>query len=136
MLFKRTDGGRADAGFKGKSGDCGTRAVAIYFQQPYRATYDKLGDVEAELTGGLCRSVRDGTGYPTLVAYMALRKQALTVCKGAEYIHELPLKGRFLVVLANHYATLIDNVWYDSWDSRYSKRTKHGGQKMLGYFHD
>jgi hypothetical protein len=36
------DGGRAAAGFKGSTGDCVTRAIAIATGKPYREVYDEI----------------------------------------------------------------------------------------------
>jgi hypothetical protein len=44
--FVYDDGGRKAAGFKGKTGDCVTRAIAIATGQPYQTVY-------ADLWGGL-----------------------------------------------------------------------------------
>ena len=41
------DGGRADAGFKGKTGDCVARAVAIAAGLPYKEVYDRLAEGNA-----------------------------------------------------------------------------------------
>ena len=40
--FTFNDGGRADAGFKGQTGDCVTRAIAIVAQKPYMEVYEAL----------------------------------------------------------------------------------------------
>ena len=39
------DGGRAAAGFKGTTGDCVTRAIAIATGKPYREVYDALNEL-------------------------------------------------------------------------------------------
>lgn len=39
------DGGRAAAGFKGETGDCVCRAVAIATEQPYQVVYDALNEM-------------------------------------------------------------------------------------------
>lgn len=36
MQFQYNDGGRAEAGFKGTTGDCVCRAIAIATERPYR----------------------------------------------------------------------------------------------------
>ncbi len=36
------DGGREAAGYKGKTGDCVTRAIAIACELPYQEVYDAL----------------------------------------------------------------------------------------------
>lgn len=38
------DGGRAAAGFKGQTGDCVTRALAIALGRDYREVYDAMHD--------------------------------------------------------------------------------------------
>jgi hypothetical protein len=38
MKWIHNDGGRADAGFRGETGDCVTRAIAIATGKPYRFT--------------------------------------------------------------------------------------------------
>ena len=40
--YKYNDGGRADAGYKGKAGDCVVRAIAIATGLPYQEVYDGL----------------------------------------------------------------------------------------------
>jgi hypothetical protein len=40
--FEQDDGGRAAAGFRGTTGDCVTRAIAIAAQRDYREVYDAL----------------------------------------------------------------------------------------------
>jgi hypothetical protein len=40
--FEYHDGGRKAAGFKGKTGDCVTRAIAIATGLPYQQVYDEL----------------------------------------------------------------------------------------------
>lgn len=40
--FFKNDGGRKDAGYKGNTGDCVTRAIAIATGKPYKEIYDAL----------------------------------------------------------------------------------------------
>ncbi len=42
MRWAYDDGGRGDAGYKGRTGDCVTRAIAIASGTPYREVYDAL----------------------------------------------------------------------------------------------
>lgn len=42
MKFTFNDGGRKEAGFKGETGDCVTRAIAIATEKPYQEVYDNL----------------------------------------------------------------------------------------------
>ena len=52
MQFQYNDGGRAEAGFKGTTGDCVCRAIAIATEKPYREIYDLInGFAKSERTG-------------------------------------------------------------------------------------
>jgi len=42
ILFEYNDGGRVDADYKGETGDCVTRAIAIASGKPYKEVYDEL----------------------------------------------------------------------------------------------
>ena len=46
LQYRRSDGGRREAGFKGTGGDCVVRALALMTGKPYRACYNELA-VEA-----------------------------------------------------------------------------------------
>src|SRR6266852_3502354 len=70
MKFIRDDGGRSDAGYEGKSGDCVCRAIAIATGKPYQQVYDDLNVVKAGMRQtrrvrgsasrtGVCRVVYD-----------------------------------------------------------------------------
>ena len=51
MEFVYDDGGRAEAGFKGITGDCVCRAISIATQKPYKEIYDlinKYGKAEKQ----------------------------------------------------------------------------------------
>ena len=43
ILWQLNDGGRAEAGFRGDTGDCVVRAIAIGAHMDYRTVYDELG---------------------------------------------------------------------------------------------
>lgn len=45
--FKYNDGGRADAGYKGHTGDCVARSIAIASGRPYKEIYDALANGNA-----------------------------------------------------------------------------------------
>ena len=46
--FNFNDGGRADAGYKGTTGDCVTRAIAIAAELPYKEVYNRLAEGNAK----------------------------------------------------------------------------------------
>ena len=45
MKFQFDDGGRGEAGYKGKTGDCVTRTIAIAAGKPYQEVYDALNSL-------------------------------------------------------------------------------------------
>jgi hypothetical protein len=48
MKFLFHDGGRAEAGYKGLTGDCVVRSIAIATRKPYQEVYDALNTLAAE----------------------------------------------------------------------------------------
>jgi hypothetical protein len=52
MEFVYDDGGRAAAGFKGSTGDCVVRAIAIASGKPYREVYDALNVLSKQARSG------------------------------------------------------------------------------------
>lgn len=58
MTYQHTDGGRAAAGFVGKTGDCAARAMALALKIPYAQAYKVIADANA--AAGKRRSVRHG----------------------------------------------------------------------------
>lgn len=131
------DGGRAEAGFRGVTGDCGVRAVAIACGLPYRQVYDDL-DAFARATERRRRTPsrsRTGIWNATMRRYMA-RQYPEVVWVPTSFIGqgcrvhlaaaELP-SGRLVLSLAHHYAAVIDGVLRDAFDcSREGNRCVYG----------
>ena len=109
------DGGRAAAGFKGTTGDCVTRAIAIATGKPYKEVYDALNELaKRERTGKRKRKIsssRTGVYRSTYGKYL----QTLG------WVHlnaaELP-SGTILVKVTHHLTTMIDGVIHDIYDPR------------------
>lgn len=122
------DGGRAAAGFKGRTGDCATRAIAIATGLPYREAYDLVNRHSAQERPSKTRrgksSARTGVHKVTMQRVMEelgwrwtptmAIGQGCTVHLCAE---ELP-PGRLIVSLSRHYAAVIDGVVHDTHDPR------------------
>jgi hypothetical protein len=120
------DGGRADAGFKGKAGDCVARAIAIAAAIPYREVYDRLaqetGAQRAGKRGKRSASAREGinTKRKWFKDYMASlgfvwtpTMQIGAGCKVHLRSDELP-DGRLIVSTARHYVAVIGGVVRDT----------------------
>ena len=101
MTYVSTDGGRLEAGYKGRNaGDCAARSVAIALQIPYKQAYLELARASKEF--GFKRSARDGIHKPKFDGRKA-RCSAL-------------LHGRVIASQAGHYVAVVDGVPHDIWD--------------------
>ena len=137
VLFKYDDGGRAAAGFRGKTGDCVTRAIAIATRLPYRDVYDTLnlfGEQERLSKRRRRKSnARTGVHKVTTRRFMEKLGWTWTPCMGIGTgcrVHlradELP-SSRLVLALSRHSAAMIDGVLHDTHDcSRAGTRCVYG----------
>ena len=128
--FQYNDGGRAAAGFKGETGDCVVRAIAIAAQLSYREVYDALSggcrsERKSKRNKTRKQSARDGvyTSRKWFKEYMASigwtwtpTMQIGSGCKVHLVAEELP-SGRLIVHTAGHSVAVIDGVVHDIYDS-------------------
>jgi hypothetical protein len=136
--FVESDGGRHDAGFKGKiqPGDCVCRAIAIATGKPYREVYDALNTKAKGSRKGSRKansSARNGVHKELIkelltewgwewVALMGIG----TGCKVHLRADELP-EGRIICSVSRHLVAVIDGVIYDVDDcSRGGTRCVYG----------
>lgn len=140
MRFEFDDGGRAAAGYKGTTGDCAARAIAIATGKTYQEVYDALNALgDKERTGKRKRgtsNARTGVYRSAMKRYMAglAWKWTPTMaigsgCKVHMRSDELPAKGRIIVSLSKHYAAVIDGVLHDNHDC-----TRDGTRCVYGYW--
>jgi hypothetical protein len=124
LPFVPSDGGRAAAGFKGKTGDCACRALAIASKHPYMECYELL----LELSLRERRSAKDrshprtGVWVPTFrkaAAAMGLLWTPTKLIGSPETVHlaegELPM-GRLICRVSRHYVAVVDGVVHDTHD--------------------
>ena len=132
MRFVMTDGGRAAAGFKGSTGDCVTRAIAIAANKPYREVYDALNQTAKEM-GDNFSSARKGVHRRVYDKYLksigAKWTATMSVGSGCQ-VHlsedELP-KGKIVARCSRHVIAVIDGVVHDNHDpSRDGRRCVYG----------
>ena len=145
MEFVYDDGGRKEAGYKGKAGDCVTRAVAIAAQLPYQQVYDILSEgcrtQRVTKRSGRKSSARNGviTQRKWFKDYMRSLGFEWTACMGIGTgcrVHladgELP-SGRLVVSVSRHYTAVIDGVVRDTHDPQRSTIICEGGvQRITG----
>lgn len=139
MDFVFHDGGRVAAGYRGKTGDCVTRSIAIAMGKTYQEVYDALyGFAQGERISKRKRrgsSSRTGVYRRTYQRYLeSLGWQwtsTMFIGSGCQ-VHlrasELPA-GPLLVRVSRHLTAVIDGVLYDT------HNCSGGGTRCVyGYF--
>lgn len=138
------DGGRAAAGYKGDTGDCVVRAIAIATETPYQEVYDALEaanrthmlerrDYVAKRMQKKGTTPRSGNFRRVYDLYLATKGWLFTPtmsigsgCKVHLRADELP-PGRIIASVSRHLVAVIDGVAQDTHDpSRGGKRCVYG----------
>lgn len=133
------DGGRAEAGFKGNTGDCVCRAISIATQMPYKEVYDIINQFgrsertskrrkskSSARTGvykGTTRKIMDYLGW-TWHPLMTIGSGCTTHLRG----DELP-KGRIVCKCSHHCVAVIDGIIHDTYDC-----SRDGTRCVYGYY--
>lgn len=140
MKWQYDDGGRKDAGYKGKAGDCVCRAIATATQTPYQEVYDKLNELGKKER--ISKRKKDKSSARTGVYKQTIKKYMESIgwvwvptmligqgCKVHLKADELP-KGRLVVNVSKHTTAVIDGVLHDTYDcSRNETRCVYGYYK-------
>lgn len=148
MKYKYDDGGRKTAGYRGDTGDCVTRAIAIASGKSYDEVYDWIHAgkkwyaethrdriAKRYLLRGF--SPRDGVHRSVYHKYLLAQgwnwvptMKIGTGCKVHLKSEELP-KGRLIVKVSKHLVAVIDGVIHDTYDcSRDETRCVYGYYQM------
>jgi hypothetical protein len=139
--WQYNDGGRAAAGFRGKAGDCVTRAVAIATGKSYQEVYDELNAIgQRERRSAKWRgksSPRIGIYRPTIRRYLEhlgwVWTPTMQIGQGCT-VHlkadELP-RGRLIVSVSRHLCAVIDGVVHDTFDP-----SREGTRCVYGYWQE
>jgi hypothetical protein len=141
-MFKYNDGGRAAAGYKGRAGDCVTRAIAIATGRSYQAVYDTLTALKQvehatkripitprrmTARSGVSRKVCDA--YLNAVGWVFV--PTMTIGGGCT-VHlkadELP-GGAIICRVSKHMVAVIDGVIQDTGDC-----SREGTRCVYGYY--
>lgn len=128
IKFNYNDGGRESAGYKGKTGDCVVRAIAIALELPYKEVYNDLTKMQGS-------SVRDGVDRKVSRKYLASKGWSwipkMTIGSGCTThlsAKELP-SGRIICSVSRHFSAVIDGVINDTYDC-----SRNGRRCVYGYF--
>ena len=157
MLFKRffsrsnlqlkfNDGGRAEAGYKGKVGDCVVRSVAIVTGFSYKKIYDDLYEANelfrTTSKTKLAKSLKQKNDSPRTGTHRVVLKKYLQKlgwdwtptmfvgqgCKVHLKKNELP-SGTLIVSCSKHITVAKDGVLYDTYDC-----SRNGTRCVYGYW--
>ena len=128
LPFQFDDGGRFAAGYRGRTGDCVTRALAIATGEDYARVY-------AELFAAAGRTPRNGVSRKVYQPWLEARgwvwMPTMQVRQGCT-VHlrrrELPT-GRLVCRLSKHLCAVIDGTTHDTSDPG-----RGGGRCVYGYF--
>jgi len=147
VTFIQSDGGRAAAGFKGKTSDCAVRALAIGAEMPYKQALAILSDQQSTWAySSRSKAAKHTKDQGTSAACGTMIKPFRIVMKNLGWqwtptmhigsgcvVHlkasELP-SGHIICNLSRHLVCVIDGVIYDSYDcSRNGSRCVYGYRK-------
>jgi hypothetical protein len=146
LPFIYDDGRRATAGFRGKAGDCVTRAIAIATETPYQWVYDELHTRNkaymASHRGRLAKRIarngttpRDGIFREVFRPYLKQlgwrwtpTMQIGSGCTVHLRADELP-SGRLIVAVSGLLVAVIDGVIHDTYDCSH-----HGTRCVYGFW--
>ena len=144
--FNYNDGGRSEAGYKGNTGDCVTRSIAIATEIPYQEVYDtmfRLGGEYAEShRGEVANHIKKYGASPRNGVFKEIYKPYIESlgcvwtptmfigqgCKFHLREDELP-KGRLIVSVSKHITCVIDGVINDLHDC-----SRNGTRCVYGYW--
>jgi len=139
MNYVYDDGGRKAAGYKGDTGDCVCRAIAIAGNKSYEEVYAGLISLQAT---GFRKTKKVRGSHPrtgvTRKVYDAYLKfygwkwtptmQIGTGCKVHLKEDELP-KGNLIVRVSKHMTAIVDGVIHDTHDP-----SRDGTRCVYGYY--
>ena len=133
------DGGRSSAGFKGETGDCVTRAIAITTGKPYKEVYDELNKLSKVERNSKRRRSKSNSrlgiyrvtyqGYIESLGFEWVPTMKIGQgCKVHLREDELPY-GTLIVKVSKHLCAVIDGAVHDTHDP-----TRGGTRCVYGYY--
>ena len=123
--YRYHDGGRAEAGYKGKAGDCVVRATALLITggdpsgEDYRRVYRAMAAERAKR--GLPRSARNGVArdiYRAVFNDLGVVKRLPGARQWLTWTEAYNRFGNCVVSTTGHVAAIIDGVVLDTHDER------------------
>lgn len=140
LPWRFNDGGRSQS-FRGKAnGDCVVRAIAIATGRPYTDVYNDLNNFAATAESNFRRKgrshARTGVYGSTIRKYMkSLGWTWIPTmhigqgCKTHLRVGELPMTGRYVVMVSRHATAVVDGVIHDAFNP-----SRDGTRCVYGYW--
>lgn len=139
MFFVYNDGGRSEAGYQGRTGDCVVRAIAIVTDQPYQVVYDAINDLakKERISKRYPKKSSSRTGvyrktyqkYLESMGWQWVAVQKVGVgCSMHLHPDELP-EGKIIARVSKHLCAVIDGIVHDTHDC-----SRAGTRCVYGYF--
>ena len=128
IQFEADDGGRQEAGYKGLTGDCVIRSIAITSGIPYKTVYKELSERQDKFHQELHpnshyfgtlkkKSVRSGVYTSVWMDYVEeLGYKQIPVDSGITSWDDIPKTGKLLIRVPQHLSCVVDGVIHDTWD--------------------
>lgn len=140
MRLIQCDGGRVLAGFKGVTGDCVVRSIAIAVNKPYQEVYDALNQIAQNERCGKNKkrisNARTGVYRYTFDKYLKSLgwtwHPTMFIGSGCK-VHlkdgELPMGKWLIVLLSKHMCAVKNNFMFDLYDP-----SRNGTRCVYGYY--
>ena len=134
--FIRNDGGRKEAGYKGTTGDCVVRAVAIMSGRGYRECYDACASANKLFSRSpkASKSARNGVSdaaWQYVLTYLGFADTGVKASDEMSITEAYNRYGDSIVEIPRHLIAVKDGYVVDAWDSRFVRRS----QRSQGIVH-
>ena len=119
MSYIFNDGGRKQAGFLGRTGDCAARALAIAESMPYVEAYKLVAQANKDAGGS--KSARNGImkhHFHKLLLTLGYKWHSAPKYEGRKARpRDFRRDGIIIARQARHFVTVINGDCIDTWDS-------------------
>ena len=129
IQFVFNDGGRALAGFKGRTCDCVVRSIAIITGLPYLDVYKNLSSKGDSARNGVFTKTKQFKNYMKSLGFTWTPTMSIgSGCKVKLRKSDLPA-GKIIAVVSKHYCAVIDGILHDTYDC-----SRDGNRCVYGYW--
>jgi hypothetical protein len=116
LPFIYDDGGREEAGFRGKTGDCSVRAVAIATGVPYKAVYQAFKKSNPGKVKGIL-NYSGGTPHEFIEEFLLKLGWRRKFLGSSQKLDRTLPMGRIIVSIPKHTICIIDHIAHDTFKS-------------------